>query len=124
MELCGIASLPFAVGVYLPLSTSAPVFVGGVIRWIVDKWKRRSAGESEMSPGSLLSAGYIAGGATAGIVIALISVKATIASGMDVGEDLLGAAALSDWLPLIPFGLLAGFLLLVGGERLLRPSKD
>ena len=40
LELCGVSALPFAVGVYLPLSTSLAVFAGGVIRWIVDRWGR------------------------------------------------------------------------------------
>jgi len=40
LELCGISSLAFAVGVYLPISSSSPVFIGGVVRWLVD-WKMR-----------------------------------------------------------------------------------
>jgi putative OPT family oligopeptide transporter len=71
MELCGVASLPFAVGVYLPISTSVPIFVGGIIRYIVDR-KRRGSGDEEFSAGTLLSSGYIAGGAIAGLVSALV----------------------------------------------------
>ena len=37
LELCGVSSLPFAVGVYLPISTSAPIFVGGMVRYVVDR---------------------------------------------------------------------------------------
>ncbi len=37
LEMCGIASLAFAVGVYLPLSSSAPIFIGGAVRWLVDR---------------------------------------------------------------------------------------
>src|SRR3954467_8739272 len=72
MELCGVASLPFAVGVYLPISTSVPIFVGGAIRWLVDR-KRKGSGDEEFSPGTLLSSGYIAGGAIAGLVAALVA---------------------------------------------------
>jgi putative OPT family oligopeptide transporter len=72
MELCGVASLPFAVGVYLPLSTSVPIFVGGVVRWLVDR-KRKGKGDEEFSPGTLLSSGYIAGGAIAGLVGAVVA---------------------------------------------------
>src|SRR5205823_988458 len=64
LELCGVASLPFAVGVYLPLSSSTPIFVGGLVRWLADWQMRRSSGdrevsesESDMSPGVLLSTG-------------------------------------------------------------------
>ncbi|MDI1445759.1 oligopeptide transporter, OPT family [Polyangium sp. 6x1] len=73
MELCGVAALPFAVGVYLPISTSVPIFVGGIVRWLVDRKRGQSGGDEEFSPGTLLSSGYIAGGAIAGLVAALVS---------------------------------------------------
>ena len=79
MELCGVSSLPFAVGVYLPLSTSAPIFVGGLVRYIVEKFTRKKGAgqagelESEMSSGVLFSTGYIAGGTLAGVIIAFLS---------------------------------------------------
>src|SRR5260370_40627257 len=72
LELCGVGSLAFAVGVYLPLSTTAPVFVGGLVRYLAERWARRqsdqqhSEAESDTSPGVLLSTGYIAGGTLAG----------------------------------------------------------
>src|SRR5216683_759187 len=81
LEMSKVPSLPFAVGVYLPLSSSAPIFVGGMVRWYVDRRRNRLAayaGASEeertaagdRSPGVLLASGYIAGGALAGILIA------------------------------------------------------
>jgi putative OPT family oligopeptide transporter len=78
LELCGIPSLPFAVGVYLPLSSSTPIFAGGLVRYVAEKWSRKGAGprseaESDSSPGVLLSTGYIAGGAIGGVVIAFLS---------------------------------------------------
>ena len=85
LELSGVPSLPFAVGVYLPLSSSTPIFVGGLVRWLADWRARRAAGdreisesESDMSPGVLLSTGYIAGGAIAGVVVAFLSFGDTI----------------------------------------------
>jgi putative OPT family oligopeptide transporter len=84
LELSGVASLPFAVGVYLPLSTSTPIFVGGLVRFAADKFAKRgtadtqSETESDMSPGVLLSTGYIAGGAIAGMLIAFLSFADTI----------------------------------------------
>jgi putative OPT family oligopeptide transporter len=83
LELSGIPSLAFAVGVYLPLSASTPIFVGGMIRWLADRGlRKRLAGQSmteeqltaegDRSPGVLLASGYIAGGALAGIVIAFM----------------------------------------------------
>jgi putative OPT family oligopeptide transporter len=81
LELCGISSLAFAVGVYLPLSSSTPIFLGGLARFAVEKLRRKRQdltpeqveAESEFSPGSLLSTGYIAGGAIAGVLIAFLS---------------------------------------------------
>jgi hypothetical protein len=74
LELCGVSSLPFAVGVYLPISSSAPIFVGGMVRYVVDRVRGGSAAESEFSPGTLLSSGYIAGGAIAGVLIAFLEI--------------------------------------------------
>lgn len=82
LELCGIPSLAFAVGVYLPLSTSTPIFAGGLVRYISDKWgQSANAGQparetdSDTSSGVLLSTGYIAGGAIAGVLIAFLNLS-------------------------------------------------
>src|SRR5205085_3623166 len=84
LELSGVPSLPFAVGVYLPISSSMPILIGGMVRWLADsRIQKRFAGqgltleeleaEGNKSPGVLLSSGYIAGGAIAGIVIAFVA---------------------------------------------------
>ena len=84
LEMCGVSSLPFAVGVYLPLSTSTPILAGGLLRWVVDRRNRAVAGlqaseaDVEMSPGVLLSTGFIAGGTIAGVVVAFLSFSNTI----------------------------------------------
>lgn len=72
MELSGVRSLPFAVGAYLPLSTSSPIFIGGLIKWFVDSKKKSKVEESEIGPGALFSSGLIAGGALTGILIAIL----------------------------------------------------
>ncbi len=72
MELSGVRSLPFAVGAYLPLSTSSPIFIGGLVKWFVDKRKNTKEEESEIGPGALFSSGLIAGGALTGILIAIL----------------------------------------------------
>lgn len=78
MELCGIKSLSFAVGAYLPLSTTAPIFVGGAIKGVSEymaKRKGEHVEESELGPGNLFSTGLVAGGALAGVVVAMLSVN-------------------------------------------------
>lgn len=74
MELCGIKSLSFAVGAYLPLSTTLPIFIGGAIRGLVDKKQQpKSAEEEELGKGSLFATGLVAGGAVSGVLIAFIA---------------------------------------------------
>jgi uncharacterized oligopeptide transporter (OPT) family protein len=121
----GLQSLPIAVGVYLPISTSAPMFVGSAIRWLVERRLRggsRSMAEVESGPGVLFSSGLIAGGAIAGIVIAGIAaalVMRTDAAGVPAAEYLahavglqqaLGGFATSNLVALAMFGLMGAVL--------------
>ncbi|MBQ7567494.1 OPT/YSL family transporter [bacterium] len=74
-ELCSIMTLPFAIGVYLPISTTLPIFVGGVVRWIVDKCQEGSPVKeqnADLSRGNLFATGLIAGGSLAGVAVALL----------------------------------------------------
>ena len=92
MELCGIRSLSFAVGAYLPLSTTLPIAIGGAIKGLVDRKKKKensslSAEEDELGKGSLFATGLVAGGAVAGVVIAFIV-------GSESGEKLLNTISL------------------------------
>ena len=41
LEMSGVNSLAFAVGVYLPLSTTSPIFIGGIVRWLGDRYRRK-----------------------------------------------------------------------------------
>ncbi len=86
VELLGIRSLPFAVGAYLPIGTTLPIFVGGVVRWMVDQAAKRHGedadAESEISPGSLFASGLIAAGGIVGLIgVALKAYEATVGKG-------------------------------------------
>jgi uncharacterized oligopeptide transporter (OPT) family protein len=72
LELAGVRALPFAVGMYISLSTTTPIFIGGLIRWLTDRWRgvSGSEAETETTPGVLLSSGYIAGGTLVGLILA------------------------------------------------------
>ena len=75
VELCGVSPLSFAVGAYLPLSTTLPIFVGGAIKGIVDRKTGKAAGHADdLGAGSLFSTGLVAGGTIAGVVVAILSV--------------------------------------------------
>jgi putative OPT family oligopeptide transporter len=87
LELCGIRSLSFAVGSYLPIATTAPIFAGGLVRW----WVERSTGvteESDLGAGTLFSSGLIAGGSICGIVFALLVGTQTIGPFQSIGNAL------------------------------------
>lgn len=138
LQMSFVPALAFAVGVYLPLSASTPIFIGGFIRWLVDRRVRRKPAyaamseeqfnaESDKSPGVLLSSGYIAGGAIAGIAIAFF---AGVTSDFDAAITKWSAehnpffgGANADALSLIPFGALCVFLWLVAREKLLAPPR-
>ena len=104
LELCGIHSLSFAVGSYLPISTTAPIFAGGLVRAYVER-KTGASQESEVSSGTLFSSGLIAGGSLAGILYAVL-----------FGRNIVPAADAGDNHGLLPFlhdgtgGLVAGGL--------------
>jgi putative OPT family oligopeptide transporter len=88
IELLGVRSLTFAVGAYLPIGTTLPIFAGGVVRWLVDQAARRSGSEdadSEISPGSLFASGLIAAGGIAGLIgVALKAMEATYFANRDL----------------------------------------
>ncbi|MEA2564037.1 MAG: hypothetical protein QOH06_5541 [Acidobacteriota bacterium] len=135
LEMSAIPSLAFAVGVYLPLSASTPILIGGLVRWFTDFHLRRKlagrkltetelAAEGDKSPGVLLASGYIAGGAIAGIVIAfmaegLAGFSERITGIMEAGNPFFQ----SDLLSLIPFGILIVLLYLAGRELILKPKR-
>jgi uncharacterized oligopeptide transporter (OPT) family protein len=132
LEMSGIPSLAFAVGVYLPLSSSSPILVGGLVRWLVDRAQRRDLShlalteeqlqaEGDKSPGVLMASGYIAGGAIAGIVIAYM---AGVMGPLDhalttwaAANNPFYAGARANLLSMLPFAAITGLLLATGISR-------
>jgi OPT family oligopeptide transporter len=87
MELCGIKALSFAIGIYLPLSTTLPIFIGGAIRGMVDRKHKKEATadsqeEEDLRKGNLFATGLVAGGALAGVIVAFLSVNEGISAGL------------------------------------------
>jgi OPT family oligopeptide transporter len=87
IELCGVNALSFAVGAYLPLSTTLPIFIGGLIRGVSDWWSKRKnedhGGEEDLRPGNLFSTGLVAGGALMGVITAGLTVFGPTAKWME-----------------------------------------
>jgi putative OPT family oligopeptide transporter len=138
LEMSGIPSLAFAVGVYLPLSSSSPIFLGGMIRWLVDKYIRvkfkdknlteeEFVAETDKSSGVLMASGYIAGGALAAVFIAFFAGlwkdRADLIEGWSRSNNAFFSGPWSDLLSLIPFTILMIILYLVGREKLLAPRR-
>src|SRR5262249_25455629 len=137
LELAGIPSLAFAVGVYLPVATSMPVFVGGMVRWLGDSKRRANTefapmtreehiAEGDKSPGVLRASGYIAGGAIAGILIAFMAGVLSeqsnkIAAWAKANNPFFAEhwSVSPDVLALIPFAAIVIVLYLTGREKIL-----
>ncbi|HVV85123.1 MAG TPA: oligopeptide transporter, OPT family [Kofleriaceae bacterium] len=116
LELLGVSSLPFAVGLYLPIATSGGIFVGGVVRTLVDRQRKgESAASAEFSPGMLMASGLIAGGSIAGVIQAgLLQFEV---------DDLFDFShwvsffTNANWWPLVPFAFMAIGLYYVGTRK-------
>jgi uncharacterized oligopeptide transporter (OPT) family protein len=123
LELAGVSALPFAVGMYIPLSSTTPIFIGGLLRWLSDRLRGKSASESETetSPGVLLASGYIAGGTLCGLIIAFFAVLPdAFTNAIDLGALIDKAYIKSEaakLAALATFIVLAAVLLYVGSRK-------
>ena len=134
LELCGVSALPVAVGMYLSLGSTVPIFIGGLVRFVADRLRGRprSDAEAETSPGMLLASGYIAGGTLCGLIIAFFAfLPEAFNDFLNLGLHLFGTAEPKTgrvvWNPdevgwaqvvsLVMFGVLATVLVWVGGRR-------
>jgi OPT family oligopeptide transporter len=120
MELCGIKSLSFAIGIYLPLSTTFPIFIGGTIKGLAE-WRNKrkkiklTAEEEDLSKGNLFATGLVAGGALMGVIVAILSVNEKVSTGLgkinaeNALTRVLGIGGYK-WLGVVFFALM-GFIL-------------
>ncbi len=123
IELLGVRSLSFAVGSYLSIATTAAIFAGGAVRWLVERNKPKTAeSESEVSPGALYSSGLIAAGGVVGllaIIIKLMEIRGWVTPDkFNVGEKWIGGLATNDWLGVVMFLLLASSLFVFARKKL------
>lgn len=117
LELCGVRSLAFAVGSYLPISTTAPIFFGGVVKYLVEKIWKIPEQEAESGSGALFAAGLIAGGSIGGLILAA-TVGFKVDQALAVGPKYFPGLADSTALALMMFLAMATLLFFIGRKRL------
>ena len=134
-QLAGAHALPWAVGAYLPVSTTAPIWIGGVLKHVVDNWRHKKEGlageESELSSGMLYATGLVAGGSLGGVLIAFVAFfgdtvlhmeKPTLLEKLDLGAkyfpDLKNGLVSGGILCAVMFGILCVLLLNNARKRL------
>ena len=126
LELMGVSALPVAVGMYLGLSTAMPIFCGGMMRWLTDRWRGAgsSEAETETSPGVLMSSGYIAGGTLCGLLIGFLvmmvpkSIIEALNLGQHIGKEYVAGETIEGKMISVGmFVLLIAFLLWMGTRK-------
>jgi OPT family oligopeptide transporter len=127
LELCGIKSLSFAVGTYLPLATTLPIFIGGAIRGIVEMRQKKknihvAPEEEDLGKGNLFATGLVAGGAIAGVIVAILFAIPGISEGLarltaEHGITSAIGAQGYKWMGVAFFGLMAFTLYRIGREK-------
>ncbi len=108
-ELLRIPSLPLAVGIYLPLSTMTPIYVGGMLRLLIEKKavKNKELKTKKSEKGILLSSGFIAG---EGICMVLVALYAFIKKAKPIGLGIVYPGFLGEYIALAAFIGLVAFL--------------
>ncbi len=121
LELMGVSALPVAVGMYLGLSTATPIFLGGLLRWVTDRWRGVSASEAETetSPGVLLASGYIAGGTLCGLLIGFLVMLLPkwVMDNMAIGSEEYLDSNPAKIIALVAFAVLGAVMLWVGSRK-------
>jgi len=135
LEMAGIASLAFSVGVYLPLVATLPIAIGGTVRWLADRRNNKlpqnvglneeeRQAANDRSSGVLLASGYIAGGALAGIIIAITAGVLTdfdaAAARWAEASNPFFAGDSANVLSMLPYAVIVGLLFWVAREKPVR----
>lgn len=135
LEMAGIASLAFSVGVYLPLVATLPIAIGGTVRWLADRRNNKlpqnvglneeeRQAANDRSSGVLLASGYIAGGALAGIIIAITAGVLTdfdaAAARWAEAYNPFFAGDSANVLSMLPYAVIVGLLFWVAREKPVR----
>jgi len=104
IELVGISSLPFAIGLYLPLDLSTPIMAGGLTALVVRKISKEEVVKKREERGILFGSGLVAGDALLGVIIAfIIAFFPAYRAFYEAHEELSLSAAYGPWISLVAF---------------------
>jgi putative OPT family oligopeptide transporter len=73
LTLINVPALPFALGMFIPMNLNAPLVVGGLVSWAVNRHKNPEKAKANNNRGTLIASGFIAGGALMGVVSAILA---------------------------------------------------
>ena len=113
VEILGISALPFAIGLYLPFSLSAPIMMGGLLSWGINRFaKSTKEAKDSTDRGILFASGLVAGDALIGVVVALLMMWGSYATFFDAHEGMNVSLTQEwgPWLSLTMFALLCWYL--------------
>ena len=142
LEMCGVSSLAFAVGVYVPMGATMPIFIGGLARWAADRAhavkipegateaEKQNAeveriAKTESSPGVLWASGLIAGGSLGGVLLAFLEFAPGIKNLLEQ-QHLVESWGLGKWHDLITLGIFLALAmsLVVLGRKSDKPRAE
>jgi putative OPT family oligopeptide transporter len=104
IELVGISSLPFAIGLYLPLDLSTPIMAGGLIALLVRKISKEDVAKKREERGVLFASGLVAGDALLGVIIAfVIAFSSSYRTFYETHEEVSLTATYGPWISLVAF---------------------
>jgi putative OPT family oligopeptide transporter len=128
MQLCGVSALAFAVGVYLPLATTLPIFIGGIVRGTVDRVRKHSPEESDSSPAVLYASGLIAGASLAGVLLSILQAPfgwaESLKNSLDMTKSLPEGWSERIGPAILAFSVLVAGLLWIGLKAPVPPQGD
>jgi len=104
IELVGISSLPFAIGLYLPLDLSTPIMAGGLIALLVRKISKEELAKKREELGVLFGSGLVAGDALLGVAIAfIIAFSSSYRAFYEAHEAVSLTSIYGPWVSLVAF---------------------
>jgi hypothetical protein len=130
MSLCGVSGLAFALGMYLPMDLNSPLVLGAAVAWFLQhSSKDKKVAGARHEKGTLVASGFIAGGALIGVFAALLRFfedryKTSLIPDMTTHMPFLSTDQWGNWLGLVMFLALGGFVYFMSHREAKEPAKS